>query len=269
MNHPILYPIGQPRNNEADFIGPDVWLEHYGCMSKEQHPPKLDLAALRVCRQIYEEARLIPYRTNIFAFDNTWALARFCGLSLNHLRAEKSRKPKETPRVVRKNKFLNFSKDQTITPKRCLKSTLLSEIRHIQIHAAYDHDHDLNDWRLVCAKASEFFTGLEIFNLSIDLTPHGEPNLPGWIGRDSIIGLGFQAFRRSPLKTVTVDVIDEAWGVYLDDQFFRRSQAAFRTTIADKQAFAQGIKDHLLKKDQEETPSLPPGLINDDLPSNG
>lgn len=252
----MLYPIGAPRNNQAGFIGPDVWLQHYGCVKREQDAPTLDLAILRTCRQIYGEARLIPYRTNAFSFDKAWAFARFCGLSLNQLRTEDSKKTTdEKPCVSRRSKLLTFSKYNTTVSKKGVTPSLLSEIRHLQIHAAYDHDHDLRDWRIVCAKASGFFTRLEIFNLSIDLTPHGEPNLPGWIGRDSVVGDGFRAFKSSPLKDVTVNVIDEAWGVYLDDHFFSRSQVAFRTTVEEKEAFAQGIKDHLLKKDQDEIKS--------------
>ena len=246
-NFPILHPIGTPRDGEAGFVGPDVWLQHYGCVRKKQNTCMMDLTVLRTCRQVYEEARLIPYHTNVFTFDKSWALARFCGLSLNQLRAEDFWSPTdENPWVSQKKKVLSFVHNYT---KKSSVSTFLSQIKQIHIHAAYDHDHDQHDWRIVCAKASEFFTGLKSFNLSIDLTPHG-PNVPGLIAPDSILGDGFRAFRSSPLTSVNVDIIDEAWGAYLDDHFFNRSQTKFRTTIAQKKLFAQGIKDHLLKVDK-------------------
>ena len=43
---------------------------------RHQKPLTLHLGLLRVCRQIYSEAALIPYATNSFTFENQWVMRR-------------------------------------------------------------------------------------------------------------------------------------------------------------------------------------------------
>lgn len=57
---------------------------HEGCMTLNKH---IELSLLRVCRQIYQEAKLIPYTSNAFSFGVNWAFQEFVpslGLAQRH-----------------------------------------------------------------------------------------------------------------------------------------------------------------------------------------
>lgn len=63
----------------------DVELRHMGCGPSRRKgstfaPHRIDVNLLHVCRQTYNEARLIPYSTNTFSFDTARNLRAFVNL---------------------------------------------------------------------------------------------------------------------------------------------------------------------------------------------
>ncbi|KAI9873501.1 MAG: hypothetical protein M1830_000334, partial [Pleopsidium flavum] len=69
-----VYKDTEPNRNKPTVFRCSKYRETWPC---RQWGRKLDLALLRVCRQIYHEARTIPLTTNTFKFNEPDALKKF------------------------------------------------------------------------------------------------------------------------------------------------------------------------------------------------
>lgn len=228
------------------FTGPDLWAPHYWC-THEPAQSALDLTILRTCRQVYQEAKLIPYHTNTFAFDSPPAMARFCMGSLqgtNHPWNEICRAVK-MPRPSSKRRI--FSRKGSAKPSiEASVSIPVSEIRSLRIHAAYHIHTDPHDWNNVCFQTAHLWTGLQELTLNIDVIPYGEAHKNHWIQPNSGADFGFRAYQNSPLRRVTVDVSDKYRHVFFTMNPFGRRKAHYWSTSTEKEEFENGIRDCLM-----------------------
>lgn len=253
MDQQMLIQHDSQLYNEEVFNGPDLYAPHYWC-THEPAQTALDLRILRTCRQVYDEARLIPYHTNTFAFDSPGTMARFCTRSFRGKKhpCNKNHAPEEFKPRPRKRFFF---RNGSAKPETEEKVTIpISEIRNLQIHATWRRDEDYWDWNRTCFHSAHLWTGLQNLHLSIDVLPEGGTYQDRWMLPDS--ALGFRAYRKSPLRTVSVDVSDKYRHLFCTRYPFGREKAHYWSTKAQKREFEDGIRDYLLAK-------LEPDLISE------
>lgn len=225
------------------FTGPDLHAPHYWC-THEPAQTALDLRILRTCRQVYDEARLIPYHTNNFAFDSPGTMARFCTRSfpVNKHPCNKAHTPEEVKPRPKKRSFFRIASAKSET---AVQATIpISEIRNMQIHATWRRDEDYWDWDRTCFHTASLWTGLQNLHISIDVLPEGGTYMDRWMLPEA--ALGFRAYCKSPLRTVSVDVSDKYRHLFCTRYPFGREKAHYWSTKAQKKEFEDGIRDYLL-----------------------
>lgn len=241
MDQQMLIRLDSQLYRDEVFTGPDLHAPHYWC-THEPAQTALDLRILRTCRQVYEEAKLIPYQTNTFAFDSPWTMARFCMRSFrvkkhpwNKANALKGFDPRPKKRLFFRHGFAKTEEKVAIP---------ISEIRNLQIHATWRRDEDYWDWDTTCFHTAHLWTGLRNLHLSIDVLPEGGTYRDQWMLPDS--ALGFRAYCKSPLRSVSVDVSDKYRHLFCTRYPFGREKAHYWSTKAQKKEFEEGIRDYLL-----------------------
>ena len=243
MDQQMLTQLDSELYRDEEFTGPDLYAPHYWC-THEPAQTALDLRILRTCRQVYEEARLIPYHTNTFAFDSPWVMVRFCMRSIQvtkHPR-NKNHTPEEfKPRSKKRFFFRNGSAEPEAKEMALIP---ISEIRNLQIHATWRKNEDYYDWDTICLHTAHLWTGLQSLHLSVDVLPEGGTYRDQWMLPDS--ASGFRAYRKSPLRTVSVDVSDKYRHLFCTRYPFGREKAHYWSTKAQKKEFEDGIRDYLL-----------------------
>lgn len=225
---------------------PDPWFPHYQCI-RGDNLARLNLALLKTCRQIYEEAWPVLYHTNTFSFHGPRAFANFCGISLEGYVSGARTSGVKDQRIAKKAGPFAFGSTIFSPLRKVQASSFCREIRSLQIHAGCKGSEDTVSWDKVCAEAAPLFSSLQKFNLIIDLAPSGQINSPKWT-KDCHPDSGFRAFKTSPLKAVTINVIDPTWRLNLPQNCFYPSEAAFRSTAWEKEQVAQMIMDDLLQQ---------------------
>lgn len=233
MDQQMLKQLGSHLYRDRAFTGPDLHIPHNWC-THEPAQTALDLRILRTCRQVYEEAKLIPYHTNTFAFDSPSAMARFCVRSF-----QLSKHPWN-----KYNAFESLKSQPTQTEENV--TIPISEIRNLQIHATYRGRDDRYNWDNICFHTAHLWTGLRNFSLNIDVLPEGGAIRNHWITPESYPSSGFCAYRNSPLRTVSVDVSDEYRHLFCTEYPFEREKAHYWSTKEQKKGFEDGLRHYLL-----------------------
>lgn len=243
MDQQMLIQHDSQLYRDEVFTGPDLHAPHYWC-THEPAQTALDLRILRTCRQVHDEARLIPYHTNTFAFDSPETMARFCDRSFRGKKHSCNRD--QTPEEFKpRPKNIPFFRNSSAKSEAEAKAAIpISEIRNMQIHATWRRHDDYWNWDRTCFLTAHLWTGLQNLHLSIDVLPEGGTYRDQWMLPDS--ALGFRAYRKSPLRTVSVDVSDKYRHLFCTAYPFGREKAHYWSTKAQKKEFEDGIRDYLL-----------------------
>lgn len=209
------------------FVGA-VETRHSGCFTNAEHIEKIGTSFLATCRQVYNEARHIPYSTNTFGFSKTSILDRFS----NHLKTLGSGQHLEirrvhldvTARAFNEERLWQVAITQYLIPR-------LPAVQRISIN--------LNQWYhagvIGCRTPAEFEarhrSGNYLMSALLEL-------------------------RKLPLSRATFVISDAE---ILWDRRAKMSAdliPQYRWTLAEKKVWARYIKDIILQKDnQHATPS--------------
>jgi hypothetical protein len=234
-----------------ELIGPDLFAPHYWCTHKSAELA-LDLRILRTCRQVYDEAKLIPYHTNTFAFDSSDALDRFCvgSFSYKHYLFDQPCHAFKTPPRLRptKKRLLFARKGPAYLegyPLTALVPSPIHEIRRLKIHAAYRSPTECRMWNAVCHFTAHLWSGLKHLDLSIELTPDSSISDTVWLRPHSMADGGFRAYFNAPLRSVSVEVSDH-------QHHPRTNSLGRRGTTPMTIVFAEGIRNFLLDRTDDE-----------------
>lgn len=222
------------------FTGLGLWVPHHWCT--------IDMSVLRTCRQVYEEAKLIPYQTNTFTFDSPPAMALFCMRSLQgpdypwdqpcHLL--------EMPQSRLMQRLLS-RKGSANRKMEDLAAIPISEIRSMLIHAVYQDHADYHDWNRICSQTAHLWTGLHDFRLYIDVVPENKiHSIQGWIAPNSDADMGFRAYRQSSLFRVFVVVSNMFNYIFDERNTYGRRRIGFWSQIAQREEFQNNLREYLL-----------------------
>lgn len=244
MDQVMFIQLESQLHRDETFTGPDIYGLHYWC-THEPAQTALDLRILRTCKQVYEEAKLIPYHTNTFAFDSPWAMARFCVRSFQIAKHPWNKNHALEVYMPRPKKRLLFRKDSAKSYPEEKVTIPISEIRNLQIHATWYKNYDHDDWNAICLHTAHLWTGLKNFHLNIDILPEGDANFrQQWILPE--LAVGFRAYCKSPLRTVSVDVSDEYRHLFCTRYPFGCEKNHYWSTKAQKKKFEDDLRDFLL-----------------------
>lgn len=230
---------------DEGFKDQDLYAPHYWC-THEPARTALDLRILRTCRQVYEEAKFIPYHTNTFAFHSPRAMARFCMRSLPVTKNPRNKNPAALEEFVPwlKKRFFpqNSSAESRMEEKQV--SIPISEIRNLHIHATWRYGIDWSNWDITCFHTAHLWTGLQNLHLSIDVLPEGDEYSDQWMSPKW--ALGFREYCKSPLRSVSVDVSDKYRHLFCAKSPLGSEKAHYWSTKAQKEEYENGIRDYLL-----------------------
>lgn len=198
------------------------------CPCIQHTKTSLSLSLLQTCKQIHEEASLIPYESNTFIFQDTETFAAFFGLVF--------------PTHSDSNDSPRFMDD---------RSNAIYTMRHIRIHSrALTSSHLLFVTRLLRASFS-LLTCLQTFELTLGILNY-RGNI--WKIDDSLFGVS-----RS-VKKVTVNIRDcmymarekplPIWTANRQFTAVKTLQGAKLTTMKEKEIFAGKLIKRILKKDR-------------------
>lgn len=205
-NRPIDFDSEFNRVN-AHYHAFDPWRLHYRCLLP-QNTETYSMTLVKTCRQVYEEAILIPYQKNTFSFDDPETLKRFLMC--------------QTP----------------ISRTVELAQTKRQAIRKLQLHTIYINWRDVDEWNTTSYDVVKYLKGLQLLDLCIDLAFH-DCRVFSKIGQTDDF---FAAFHGFPLRRLLFDVVDPSFGIYvMKDLIFQQLQHRHRLSFMAKDNLRRAI----------------------------
>ena len=178
----------------------------------------LETNVLRCCRQMYQEAKLVPYYANTFSFASAMSLCRFC----QHI-------------------------------PEPYKTTIRS--LHVNLIVFVGGPRRRSDWEMAFETVATSLTGLKQLHINMELCP-GKEDIPhenqGPV-EESYIMNHILLLSRLDLKLVTVVLSDshfthEWYGTRMDER-----EARERWTLAQKQEWSGYVRKTLLHDQDQES----------------
>lgn len=209
-------PIGlRRRRNRGYTIAKPI--DYCPCIQRLK--TSLSVNLLQTCKQIHDEAALIPYESNTFIFQEIETFAAFFGVVF----------PKQS-----------YSNDNpTFTSER---SNAIYNIRNVRLHCrAMTCRHWLFLTRLLQASL-HLLTSLQTFELTLGLLPQQDAE---WEMDDCLFDVS------GSMKKVTVNIRDFLWKAqeyHLASGPAMRDRGIAVTTMEEKHEFAKKIIECILKK---------------------
>ena len=194
--------------------------------------PQLDFSFLHTCRQIYDEAILVPYKTNVFSFKDSKALTKFTQTpymsSIRRLRLEI-------------NIGVEREREPYIPPwddAKVLDTSLFSA------------------WKQSLNRVTSQMTTLQYVHLDVEQDCYRKPPFSQKVevgGRDEVAE-GLLILANLPLRGVTVTLRDEYDGSFdegsdedVGDEFDQAAdERSGRWTMVQRQRWATAVRDGLL-----------------------
>lgn len=185
---------------------PDTWLMHYSCLLSKNREA-YSIALVKTCKQVYNEAILVPYQKSTFSFDDQRTLKRFL-----------------------------MAQDLSYTAG--LAQAKRRAIRSLQLHAMYFNWSDVHEWNSASHDVVKHLDNLEHLELCIDFAFH-DCRVFDKIHQTNDF---FTAFHELPLKTLKVNVIDPSFGIYvMRNSAFQRLQQQHRLSFMAKDLLRSAI----------------------------
>lgn len=195
------------------------WSSNHICTSTlfryKPRAESLEVNILRCCRQVYQEAKFVPYRSNNFFFREAATLIRFC-----------SQVPEQCRNMIRR--------------------------LHVELSDNFEDIYDPNLWRTAFRTVATSLPGLQRFYIAIELCPSDD--LPRDEQATPIEKLLFSQVLQVgqlSLRTVTVVICDkhflDGWlRLNLPTEEIEQLQTEERWTLAQKQKWSRYLRDALL-----------------------
>lgn len=203
---------------------------HTKCCSKESNKGsfaeniakpfsnKMDLSFLRTCRQLYDEARLVPYETLTFSFRKSEVLKLFMkktpqAIRIRHLRLEIDIGVKHDPYNPIPNPISNTSDFQAWHASLRTISRKMKNLQYIHLDIKQDEERE---------------------------APFSRKVKDG--GQDEVT-TGLLIFRKVPLEVATVTLRDQCRRCYPDHDSWRIWDG--RRMITERQSWAKAVREGL------------------------
>ena len=178
----------------------------------------LETNMLRCCRQMYQEAKFVPYYANIFSFASAMSLYRFC---------------QQTPEPY--------------------KTTIRS--LHVNLIVFVGGPRTRSDWELAFKTVATTLTGLKRLHISMELCP-GKENLPyeePMPVEESYILNHVLLLGKLDLNLVTIVLSDSHFTHEWYETQIKEREARERWTLAQKQEWSRYLRKALLHDEDRDS----------------